>query len=96
MAKEDRIKMLVPPFEQKRMILPRRLEVFNYEGRRVDLIQSFIHDEYLAFPVCIHDDMLDCMARILDPELHAEFPQIEKPKPKVVRPYNPSGQGWMG
>jgi hypothetical protein len=38
------------------------------------LALEFIAEEYLAFPVSLHDDMLDCLARILDPELGASFP----------------------
>jgi len=32
----------------------------------VDLIEEFIHQEYLTFPVGIHDDMLDSLSRLLD------------------------------
>ena len=32
------------------------------------------HIEYSSFPVCTHDDMLDGMARILEPSLNAKFP----------------------
>jgi predicted phage terminase large subunit-like protein len=75
MAKNDRIKMLVPVFEQGRFYLPRTLHYVNYEGRSLDYIQQFKDDEFLAFPVGVHDDMLDCTARILDPALDAKFPQ---------------------
>jgi phage terminase large subunit-like protein len=95
-AKEDRIKMLVPPFEQSRVWIPRTLYYFNYEGKRVDYISQLLDDEYKAFPVCIHDDMMDCLARILDPGLGAQFPKIAKPKP-VQRAYaSAGGNGWMG
>ncbi len=95
MAKEDRIKRLIPKFEQGKIWLPRQLSFIDYEGRSVDLVQKFTDDEFLAFPVCTHDDMLDCLARILDPALNAEFP---KPAPKVeVHRYSAGGsaQGWM-
>lgn len=94
-AKEDRIKKLIPVFEQGRLWFPRRLSFVDYEGRSRDLVQDFMDDEYLAFPVCVHDDMLDCLARILDPTLGAEFP---KPAPKVVQAHHYSGgsSGWMG
>ena len=64
--KEDRIKRLVPYFEQGRIYLPDKLERKNYEGKTYDAVEAFIEDEYLAFPVCLHDDMLDMMARIFD------------------------------
>ncbi len=73
-SKADRIKTLVPVFESARMYLPRSVHYINYEGRTVELIKDFVDDEYSTFPVCAHDDMLDDMARILDPALGAEFP----------------------
>lgn len=76
--KEDRIKKLIPVFEQSRMWLPQRLSAVDYEGTNQDIVQRFKDDEYLSFPVCIHDDMLDCMARILDPAFNAEFPKTQK------------------
>lgn len=95
MAKEDRIKRLVPIFEQKRFYMPKEFWFTNYEGKRIDYIQTFIDDEYLSFPVCVHDDMMDCRARILDPVLDAKFPKIKETKePKYE--YVPDGGGWMG
>lgn len=77
MPKEDRIRRLVPIFENSRMWMPHRLVFVDYEMRAVDLVNDFRVNEYLAFPVCTHDDMLDCMARILDPELGAKFPRLQ-------------------
>lgn len=97
LSKEDRIQKLVPIFEQRRFWIPRRMPFVDYQGAVRDYIQAFVTDEYLAFPVCVHDDMLDCKARILDPMLGAEFPKLEKPKPKVVGGYASGGaSGWMG
>lgn len=94
--KPDRIKKLIPVFEQKRLYLPRRLPFVDYEGQTRDFIQNFLADEYLAFPVCTHDDMLDCLARILDPVLGAEFPKPEVIKKEPSSNYGYSGQSWMG
>jgi len=74
MPKRDRIRRLVPPFEQGRFWLPRRLFYTDWERRYHDLVQDFIADEYRTFPVSAHDDMLDAIARITDPELRAVFP----------------------
>lgn len=74
MPKVDRIRRLVPLFECGRVYLPRRLLFTDVEGKCRDFIQEFLRDEYTAFPVAIHDDMLDNMARIADPELSAQFP----------------------
>jgi predicted phage terminase large subunit-like protein len=74
MPKLDRIRRLVPWFEQGRVFLPPRLDKANYEGRSVDLVQSFKDDEFIPFPVGMHDDMLDALARILDDEMPADWP----------------------
>lgn len=94
LAKEDRIKKLIPIYEQGRFYSPERQSYVDAEGRHLDYIQVFTDDEYLAFPVCVHDDILDGRARILDPALAAEFP-----KPKPVGPGESRGPGsgsWMG
>jgi len=67
--KNDRIRKLIPLFEAGRIYIPRILWKKTYDGRSVDLVQSFIQDEYQAFPVSVHDDMLDCLARICDPDM---------------------------
>lgn len=43
-----------------------------------DLTSVFLKSEYLAFPVSAHDDMLDCLSRIVDPELNAVFPREQQ------------------
>ena len=73
-SKKDRIGRLVPVFEQARMYLPVRDPFRDVQGRWRDFTREFVADEYMAFPVSLHDDMLDCLARILDPSLGAEFP----------------------
>jgi phage terminase large subunit-like protein len=95
LAKEDRIKKLIPVYEQKRFYSPKRLPFVDGEGNTRDYIQLFNADEYLSFPVCIHDDMLDCLARILDPTLNAEFPKQQTAKPRSS--YGGGGaSSWMG
>lgn len=68
--KSDRIKSLVPYFEQGRIYLPSRCVHEDYSGQISDLTKVFISDEYKTFPYCRHDDMLDCLARINDKKLN--------------------------
>jgi predicted phage terminase large subunit-like protein len=95
LAKEDRIKKLIPVYEQKRFYSPKRLAFVDCEGVTRDYVQAFNSDEYLAFPVCVHDDMLDCRARILDEKLGAEFPKIAQNRPRS-QSYQGGSSGWMG
>jgi len=78
MPKNDRIRKLVPIFETGRFYLPHRLLFSDYEKKTKDFVQIFIGDEYETFPVSSHDDMLDCMARVVDPELAAQFPDPKR------------------
>lgn len=98
LAKEDRIKKLIPIFEQGRFYMPKRLHFVDYEGKVQDYVKLFIDNEYLSFPVSVHDDMFDCRARILDPELHTKFPKPETTKTKPNTHINHFGgsTGWMG
>ena len=80
-AKDDRIERLVPVFEAHRVYIPKTLQRVNYQGTQEDLVKIFIHEEYTAWPYALHDDMLDTMARILDPAMEAEFPELKIPVP---------------
>lgn len=82
MPKNDRIKRLVPIFEAEKVYFPQSMHRTDYEGKTHDLVSKFIEEEYLAFPVPLHDDMLDALARIEEPELPLIWPrQEEKPEP---------------
>lgn len=93
-SKLDRIRKLTPIFETHRFYLPEKMHFKDFQGVEIDLIKSFIDDEYEVFPVSVHDDMLDCMARIVDPKLGAKFPLVQKPSEVV--PFMTGPSGWMG
>ena len=69
LSKEDRIRRLIPYFADGRVWFPTELIRATYEGVAVDFIQEFIHQEYLTFPVGVHDDMIDSLSRIFDANL---------------------------
>lgn len=91
LKKTDRIKRLVPVFEQGRFWMPHSLHRTNYEGRVIDLVHTFIESEYMAFPVGEHDDMLDAAARIVDDQLGAVWPMPVK-RERVRRQ---TVEGWL-
>jgi predicted phage terminase large subunit-like protein len=74
-SKADRIKRLIPLFEQHRIYLPRTHHRTNYEGKVEDLTEIFVQHEFKAFPVALHDDMLDSLARIAEPDLPLVWPE---------------------
>ena len=77
LGKDDRIRTLIPLFEQGKVYMPDRLLKTNYQRITEDLTQIFIREEYLSFPVAVHDDMLDCLARINDPDCYRDFPSAD-------------------
>lgn len=99
LAKEDRIKRLVPVFEQGRIFLPDRgILRTNHEGQRVDVIKQFIEEEYTGFPVIAHDDSLDSLSRFLDPEMNVTAPEPPPPaeeKWKEELYAESQSQNWM-
>lgn len=74
LSKPERIGRLVAPFSGGRIFLPESLPYTQYDGTIIDVSKTFVEEEYLAHPFEVHDDMLDCLARILDDELSAVFP----------------------
>lgn len=90
LSKELRIKELVPIFFDRKIILPRKFMYTNSEGKRIDLTQMFIDQEYSNYKgkgSTQFDDNLDCMSRIREPELVWRFyeGQQEKQEPKSSR-----------
>jgi len=83
LKKEDRIRRLLPLFADHKVYLPEVLYYTDSEGILHDLVKEFVEREYLPFPAGQHDDMIDSMARIVDPALDLIWPEqthIEEPK----------------
>lgn len=94
-AKTDRIRRLLPWFEQGRLWLPRTLHYTGYDGITRDLVGSFIEEEYMPFPVSVHDDMLDALARLAEPGI--SLPIVTKGAvARSFRQTTNSTSGWMG
>lgn len=55
------------------ILFPKELEYVDYQGKTIDLVKAFLDEEFVAFPVCVHDDMLDGISRIKD--LKVIFPK---------------------
>lgn len=90
--KTDRIKRLQPLFENGAFYLPPNLAYKPIQNGQpsVDLVKIFIDEEYNFFPFCMHFDMLDCISRIEDENLHVTYPSLEISKQQThqVTDYN--------
>lgn len=84
LSKHERIGRLIPLFSQGRIWLPESLPYQQYDGELVDLVRTFLNDEYKAHPFEAHDDMLDSLARIVDEDLGAVFPQGDAKDPLQI------------
>lgn len=98
-SKTNRIKKLQPLFQEGRLFFPEALWYDDTEGKRHNLTEEFVRDEYMAFPSPAHDDMLDSLARIRDENLNIIRPKKDDPVP-YVKEFDPFRQekqikGWM-
>jgi phage terminase large subunit-like protein len=84
MSKSDRIRRIIPDFEKGQILLPERLIKTNREGQSQDMIQVFLNEEYVPFPVGEHDDMLDNIARKKD--FKVVYPSAQPPKEIYIPP----------
>lgn len=75
LKKEDRIRRLLPMMEQGKFYAPQSMHQTDSEGNVRDLVQIFIEEEMAAFPAGLHDDMLDGLARIAEPDLPLLWPR---------------------
>lgn len=66
LRKQDRIKRLIPWFEQGRIWLPESLHRANESGVPSNLVDEFIEQEYASFPVSKWFDQMDALSRIED------------------------------
>lgn len=88
MAKEDRIRRLIPDMQNGRWFFPHSVLYVDSEGRKFDLIQELVKAEMPTFPRARYDDMLDALSRIYDDELMKVFPKLDASM--VQRAYNQS------
>lgn len=101
--KDDRIRNMVHIFEQGRFHLPKELWYKDVEGKNRDLIYEFINEEYTHFPNITYKDMLDCLARITEPDLGIIYPAKIYPAKNVIKMIKEAeytslrpAVGWMG
>lgn len=96
-SKTARVSVLVPDMENGRWYFPESLLYIDGEGKQWDLVREMLKSEMPTFPRSKHDDMLDAMARVYEPDLCMAFPRQKiSMTEKAVMGYNDGlrGAGW--
>jgi phage terminase large subunit-like protein len=96
LSKIDRINRLIPVCSDGRLWLPEVLYRTNSEGKLEELVLLLIEQEFLAWPVPVHDDGLDVIARVFD-MADVDFPEPEQEPHKDDRYARKSSRSgsWM-
>lgn len=107
LKKEDRIRRLLPIFDEHAFYMPVSMYYTDRESVPHDLVNDFIEQEFVAFPAGIHDDMFDGLSRLTDAEgkLNGEAVQLSliwpmpdedpnKPKDRYARKSNTGVSAW--
>lgn len=96
LSKVDRINRLIPIAAEGRLWLPEVLYRTLHDGKLEEQIIVLIEQEFLAWPVPVHDDGMDVISRVFDvPDL--SFPDPE-PEPDKDDRYNRKSRrsgSWM-
>lgn len=71
LSKEDRVGRLIPVCSEGHFWIPDTLYKTDTQGRTYDFVAVMIEEEALTWPVPVHDDILDVIARVFDIE---DFP----------------------
>jgi len=96
-GKLDRIRRLIPLFADGKMWLPETHMMTDWEKTTRDLVHDFIEEEFYPFPVALHDDMLDALARIAEPDMTLVWPKkAKKNDERVFNAYQDIQTAWMG
>jgi hypothetical protein len=73
LSKEDRINNLVPLFRGGQIVMPRSMVRRLKSGEIMDLMRYFLeheYDKYAGKGTTRFDDALDCLARVMEPEMY--------------------------
>jgi predicted phage terminase large subunit-like protein len=92
--KEERIRKLIPDFQQGRWYFPDSLIYVDNEGRRFDLVQELIA-EFSSFPKSKFDDMSDALSRIYTEDLALSFPMMKPTMTTKAYMEQPQDDDWL-
>ncbi len=82
-------------FESGKFYAPITMHYTDAEGAVIDLVRSFMEEEYCSFPAAVHDDMFDALSRIQEPTLDLVWPKTYKAPVDPFSVGQVSAGGWM-
>ena len=94
MAKEERIRRMIPDLQRGRWYFPDTLMYTDTEGRSLDMVKELLDSEMSVFPRARYDDGLDATTRIYDEEMQVIFPRIIK-KSVYTREHSEQKDSWI-
>jgi phage terminase large subunit-like protein len=94
LSKFDRVNRLIPLCADGKFWLPEALFRTTTEGKLEDLILTTIEQEFLAWPVPAHDDMIDALSRVFDLAVPTPMPVVEEHRDDRYNQRKRSGS-WM-
>lgn len=86
--KEDRIRRMIPSFQQGKLWMPQSMVRQMAGGHQRDIMEDF-RAEYLSFPVGSHDDSMDCLARKEEPVMRKFLVAPKQAGTKVTGGFEP-------
>lgn len=92
LSKQDRIRTLIPLGNSGRIWLPNP-ETPGRDAKEVETIRYFVENEWGKYPAVRHDDVLDVVSRVNDPDMNIKQPI---PPASYARTYvRPPNTSWM-
>jgi hypothetical protein len=77
LSKFDRVNRMIPLCADGHLWLPEAIFRTSSEGKLEDLVLTTIEQEFLAWPVPAHDDMIDALSRVFDLAVPTPMPAVE-------------------
>ena len=77
LSKPVRIEKMIPLVEAHRIWLPEQMVRTRVsDGQSLDIMATFVDEEFANYPAIIHDDLLDCAAWLVDDQTSIIFPEL--------------------
>ena len=97
LSKSERIDGIIPLFREGKIHLPKECFRKGSDGKTIDLTKRFIDEEFSLYKgkgSIAHEDDLDCMSRLREPELVLTYFEADDVRLGEETAVAPVGTGW--